>query len=281
MLNKQVLLRKVWCVHEDMRRVKITKHRVFFPSFSAKQVTLNTMNVTLIHHPHGALPLHTGRQLPEEHCSTHSRCGASSKGKLNTADLTITPALRLPSPPPSHVPGPILSCPLFLVAYLVHQVQTPIIDGLVQEGIKLDRHYVHKFCSPTRCAIQSGRAPIHVNVINAAPEVSNPLDPVAGYAGMARNMTGIAEVMKRGGYKTHFAGKWDVGMATGEHTPVGRGYDTTLHYYDHVREGRGGAPCEASLRQLLSQSRGLLLTAAAAAAAAAATAVHSDSTATL
>ena len=138
---------------------------------------------------------------------------------------------------------------MFLVDYLVHQVQTPNIDGLVQEGIKLDRHYVHKFCSPTRCAIQSGRAPIHVNVINAAPEVSNPLDPVAGYAGMARNMTGIAEVMKRGGYKTHFAGKWDVGMATGEHTPVGRGYDTTLHYYHHVREGRGGAPCEAFPRQ--------------------------------
>lgn len=174
--------------------------------------------------------------------------------------------------------GPILSCPLFLVACLVHQVQTPIIDGLVQEGIKLDRHYVHKFCSPTRCAIQSGRAPIHVNAINAAPTVSNPLDPDAGYAGIARNMTGIAEVMKRGGYKTHFAGKWDVGMATGEHTPVGRGYDTTLHYYDHVREGRGGAPCEASLQQLLSQSRGLPRTAAAAAAA---TAVHSDSTATL
>eukprot|EP00729_Bicosta_minor_P025012 gene25012-2650_t len=116
------------------------------------------------------------------------------------------------------------------------EVQTPSIDSLVANGIKLDRHYVHKFCSPTRCAIQSGRAPIHVNVINAAPEVSNPDDPVAGFAGMARNMTGIAEVMKRGGYKTHFAGKWDVGMASGEHTPTGRGYDTTLHYYHHSND---------------------------------------------
>ena len=116
------------------------------------------------------------------------------------------------------------------------EVATPSINQLVQDGVKLDRHYVHKFCSPTRCAIQSGRAPIHVNVINAAPEVTNPADPVGGYAGMPRNMTGIAEVLKRAGYATHFAGKWDVGMATNEHTPVGRGYDTTLNYYHHTND---------------------------------------------
>jgi len=116
------------------------------------------------------------------------------------------------------------------------EVVTPSINQLVQDGVKLDRHYVHKFCSPTRCAIQSGRAPIHVNVINAAPEVSNPADPVGGYAGIPRNMTGIAEVLKRAGYATHFAGKWDVGMATNEHTPVGRGYDTTLNYYHHTSD---------------------------------------------
>lgn len=59
------------------------------------------------------------------------------------------------------------------------EVLTPAIDQLVEEGIALDRHYVHKFCSPTRCAIQSGRAPIHVNVINADPSVLNPADPVS------------------------------------------------------------------------------------------------------
>lgn len=49
-------------------------------------------------------------------------------------------------------------------------------------------------------------------------------------------MTGIAEIMKRGGYATHFAGKWDAGMATPDHTPVGRGYDTTLHYFHHAND---------------------------------------------
>eukprot|EP00039_Didymoeca_costata_P029876 m.26828 g.26828 ORF g.26828 m.26828 type:complete len:552 (+) comp7838_c0_seq2:45-1700(+) len=130
------------------------------------------------------------------------------------------------------------------------EVQTPNIDKLVSEGVQLERHYVHKFCSPTRCAIQSGRAPIHVNVINAAPEVRNPADRVSGYAGMPVNMTGIAEIMKRGGYKTHFAGKWDVGMATPMHTPIGRGYDTTLHYFHHANDYftfKDGGSCSGTM----------------------------------
>ena len=53
--------------------------------------------------------------------------------------------------------------PLFSPGIRVCKVQTPSIDSLVADGIKMERHYVHKFCSPTRCAIQSGRAPIHVS----------------------------------------------------------------------------------------------------------------------
>lgn len=36
------------------------------------------------------------------------------------------------------------------------------------------------------------------------------------YAGIPTKMTGIASVLKRAGYATHFAGKWDCGMATVE-----------------------------------------------------------------
>ena len=37
------------------------------------------------------------------------------------------------------------------------EVQTPVMDQLVKDGIELDRHYVFKFCSPTRSAAQTGR----------------------------------------------------------------------------------------------------------------------------
>lgn len=112
-----------------------------------------------------------------------------------------------------------------------NEVQTPEIDNLVASGVELSRMYAHKFCSPTRSSIQSGRAPIHVNVINAQPQFSNPNDLVGGFAGIPRNMTCIAELMRQGGYATHFVGKWDVGMATQEHSPSGRGYNSSLHYW--------------------------------------------------
>jgi hypothetical protein len=48
----------------------------------------------------------------------------------------------------------------------IHEVQTPSMDALVKVGIELDRHYVYQFCSPTRCAIQTGRNPLQVNPLN-------------------------------------------------------------------------------------------------------------------
>jgi arylsulfatase I/J len=117
-----------------------------------------------------------------------------------------------------------------------NEVQTPVIDGLVASGIELDRHYVFKFCSPTRSAIISGRNPIHVNVLNLDPTNHNPADPVSGFSAIPRNMTGIAEKLKLGGYKTHMVGKWDAGMATPDHTPKGRGFDTSLNYFHHAND---------------------------------------------
>jgi arylsulfatase B len=40
--------------------------------------------------------------------------------------------------------------------------------------------------------------------------------------------------LKEAGYRTHFYGKWDVGMATPEHTPLGRGYEDSLFFYHHA-----------------------------------------------
>jgi arylsulfatase I/J len=85
---------------------------------------------------------------------------------------------------------------------------TPIMDGLVKDGLELNMHYAFKFCSPSRCSLQSGRNPIHVNVMNLDPTYYNADDPVAGFSGIPRNMTGMGTVMKKGGYETHFSGKW-------------------------------------------------------------------------
>jgi arylsulfatase A-like enzyme len=136
---------------------------------------------------------------------------------------------------------------------------------------------VYRLCSPSRCALQSGRNPIHVNVLNSPIVQHNPADPVGGYQvrdrgmageaqwqghggitrprafspppnlssppsppppphaaqGMPTNMTGIAEKLTAAGYAAHQVGKWNVGMATHRHTPVGRGYNSSLGYFNY------------------------------------------------
>lgn len=66
------------------------------------------------------------------------------------------------------------------------EVQTPRLDDLVENGILLDRHYVFRFCSPTRSAFTSGRNPIHVNLFNGAIGQVNLADPVSGFSGIPR-----------------------------------------------------------------------------------------------
>eukprot|EP00927_Polykrikos_kofoidii_P005344 TRINITY_DN12113_c0_g1_i6.p1 TRINITY_DN12113_c0_g1~~TRINITY_DN12113_c0_g1_i6.p1 ORF type:complete len:705 (+),score=91.57 TRINITY_DN12113_c0_g1_i6:65-2116(+) len=114
------------------------------------------------------------------------------------------------------------------------EIHTDNLDALISQGIKLDRHYSFKICSPSRSSLQSGRLPVHVNAVNAGPLVHNSKDPVSGYAGIPRNMTGIAAKLREGGYRTHMVGKWDAGMATPDHTPLGRGYESWLGYYQHA-----------------------------------------------
>ena len=82
----------------------------------------------------------------------------------------------------------------------------------------------------------SGRLPIHGNDKNTEPNNYNPNDPVSGFAGIPRNMTGLATKMKLAGYATHQVGKWDAGMATPDHIPAGRGFDSSFGFFHHAND---------------------------------------------
>ena len=60
------------------------------------------------------------------------------------------------------------------------EVQTPALDAIAAEGIKLTSFYTFKYCSPSRSGFLSGRNPIHVNVVNGQTILVNPADPVSG-----------------------------------------------------------------------------------------------------
>ena len=60
------------------------------------------------------------------------------------------------------------------------EVQTPALDALAADGIKLTSFYTFKYCSPSRSGFLTGRNPIHVNVVNGQTILVNPSDPVSG-----------------------------------------------------------------------------------------------------
>ena len=77
---------------------------------------------------------------------------------------------------------------------------------------------------------------MHVNQENSATEQP--------FSGIPANMTTLPELMKTLGYSTHQVGKWHCGQATPQLIPHGRGFDTSLGYFnwgeDHYTQIRGG-----------------------------------------
>ena len=114
-------------------------------------------------------------------------------------------------------------------------ISTPNMDSLVSQGLQLDQHYVYNWCSPSRSAFLSGRVPIHVND-DSCEICYNPKDPVSGYGGIPRNMTVFASKLKSAGYATYQVGKWHVGMATTDHIPSGRGFDSSFGYLNAAND---------------------------------------------
>ena len=69
------------------------------------------------------------------------------------------------------------------------EVLTPVMDKLAtEEGVILNRHYVHMTCTPSRSAFQTGRLPVHV--------VTKLVSPCDINGAIPRNMTGIASKLK-------------------------------------------------------------------------------------
>jgi len=122
-------------------------------------------------------------------------------------------------------------------------VHTPYIDNLVaKESAVLTRHYVFVFCSPTRRSFLSGRFPPHTGV-------SMDEHMPHGVPGLlSRKMTSIASKLKQAGYVTGHAGKWHLGHRVMAETPHGRGFDTSIGYFqgmqNHYSHIMWGGDCQ-------------------------------------
>mmetsp|Transcript_33133 Transcript_33133/g.100191 ORF Transcript_33133/g.100191 Transcript_33133/m.100191 type:complete len:713 (-) Transcript_33133:78-2216(-) len=97
---------------------------------------------------------------------------------------------------------------------------TPNIRTLFEEGIVLERHYVFRYCSPTRRAFLSGRFPNHITNEQAGT-CSNYL-PI--------EVDILSQKLAKANYSSHFIGKGHLGYQTVDHLPVNRGFATHVGY---------------------------------------------------
>ncbi len=89
------------------------------------------------------------------------------------------------------------------------EIQTPNIDALAKDGLRLTQFYNSARCSPTRASILTGLNPHQAGFPNLGGT-------------LAKNAVTIPEVLKPAGYRTYMVGKWHLNE---KNPPTERGFD--------------------------------------------------------
>ena len=119
-----------------------------------------------------------------------------------------------------------------LSCYGSTRIQTPRIDQLAKEGLKLSNYYAgNPVCSPSRMALLSGSYPARIGWRRG----------VLGYgfpskSGMSPRVYTIAEAFRDGGYRTAMTGKWHLGSENMR--PEDQGFDSVYCIYMSNNQNR-------------------------------------------
>lgn len=110
--------------------------------------------------------------------------------------------------------------------------ETPNIDKLAAQGLKLTSHHHCQNCQPTRAALMSGQYAPRTGVytvgdIDRFDWRSRPLRPVDNVTSLPLEKVTIAQSLKKAGYATGMFGKWHLGLKDDYH-PSRRGFDEAI-----------------------------------------------------
>jgi arylsulfatase A-like enzyme len=108
------------------------------------------------------------------------------------------------------------------------EIATPNLDALATRGLKLTGFHSAPTCSPTRSMLLTGLDHHEAGVGNMAEVLAPNQVGKPNYEGYLRadNAT-LAELLKDKGYRTHYSGKWHLGLAP-EQDPHARGFETSF-----------------------------------------------------
>ena len=123
------------------------------------------------------------------------------------------------------------------VGYHNASTLTPRIDALAAGGITLENYYVQPVCSPTRSVLMTGR---YTNRLGTQATVIRADVPF----GVPLDNTFLPQNLQDAGYVTALFGKWHLGFYQRAYTPLARGFDEHLGYFegevDYVTHVGGG-----------------------------------------
>lgn len=110
--------------------------------------------------------------------------------------------------------------------------ETPHLDRLVAQGMKLLNHHHCQNCTPTRAALMSGQYGARTGVytvgdIDRFDWGTRPLRPVDNVTNLPLDRDIIAKQLRAAGYKTGMFGKWHIGQQ-GDYLPGKRGFDEAI-----------------------------------------------------
>lgn len=110
--------------------------------------------------------------------------------------------------------------------------ETPNIDKLASQGLKLTNHHHCQNCQPTRAALMSGQYGARTGVytvggIDRFDWQTRPLKPVENVTRLPLEKKTVAQALKSAGYATGMFGKWHLGEEEGYH-PAQRGFDEAV-----------------------------------------------------
>lgn len=110
--------------------------------------------------------------------------------------------------------------------------ETPNIDRLAAQGLRLTNHHHCQNCTPTRAALMSGQYGARTGVytvggIDRFDWSKRPLRPVDNVTNLPLELDIFPRQLKKAGYATGMFGKWHIGEQ-GKYHPGQRGFDEAV-----------------------------------------------------
>jgi N-acetylgalactosamine-6-sulfatase len=151
-------------------------------------------------------------------------------------------------------------------------IETPNIDSIARQGVRMTQFYANApECTPTRCALLTGRYQQRVGGLECAIGVNNigRYDEAAwlqsrGELGLPVTELTLPRILKDAGYDTACVGKWHLGYLE-KFWPSKHGFDHTFtllgggaDYYTHAEQNEGAGQVHLYENGIKTDKKGYL-----------------------